>query len=92
MHNMQKIYKRGILESRIALALVVATTLATTFAVPLVLLGMRADWPFAILVAASAGTAYGRLSRPYEISAGAGRIMALLSLNALILLTCILLF
>lgn len=59
---------------------------------PLVIYGKLVDWPFAILAAGSAGIVYGRLSRPYEVSAGAGKIVALLSLNALILLTCILLF
>jgi hypothetical protein len=39
---MQRIYKRGVLESRFALAFIIAASLATTFSVVLVVLGMSA--------------------------------------------------
>jgi hypothetical protein len=89
MRGMQRIYKRGVLESRFALAFIIAASLATTFSVVLVVLGMPARWPLALLAAGFAGAVYGRLCRPYAVRAGAGRIAALLALNIFILVACV---
>ena len=89
MHKMLKIYKLGILENRFSMALVAGISLLTTACLVLVLLGMRAFWPVAVLAAFFAAAVYGMFCRPYGVSSSAAKIVALLLLNLLILAACL---
>ena len=64
MRGMQKIYKRDILENKVALSITVAVSFAVTIEIVLTLLGARAYWFAGILMSICGGVVYWRYCEP----------------------------
>lgn len=86
MIKMQKIYKRGALESRCARSFMLGACAGTTLIIFLTLLNLLQYTPLALLAALLLGSFCFKLDKPYEINANAMEMVGVLALNALILL------
>ncbi|MDE1873696.1 MAG: hypothetical protein KGI04_01080 [Candidatus Micrarchaeota archaeon] len=89
---MRKIYKRGTMENRPAIACVLFASLICTGATALVLLQATEYLSVAVIAAAAGSIALAWRIKPYEASGSGKHMVALLAVNLLILICIAALF